>query len=58
MVHSVNTEKNLSINRIPIAERAFPEDVDKPSPYSAIFISGTRELNLSGTPRDVFHAGI
>ena len=39
MVHAANKEKYSSINRIAIAERASVEEVDGPSPYSAIFIS-------------------
>ena len=38
MVHAANKEKYLAINRIIIAERASLEEVDWPSPYSAIFI--------------------
>ena len=38
MAHAANTEKYSSINRIAIAERASLEDVDRPSPYSAICI--------------------
>ena len=42
MVYAVNKEKYSSINRIPIAERASLEEVDRPSPYSTIFTSVTK----------------
>ena len=35
MVHAANKEKYPSINRIAIAEKASPEEVDRPSPYPA-----------------------
>ena len=37
MVHAVNKDKNLKINRIAMAESASLEEVDRSSPYSAIF---------------------
>ena len=42
MVHAANKERYSTRNRIAIAERASLQDVDRPSPYSAIFISVTR----------------
>ena len=37
MAHAANKEKYSSINRIAMAERASLEEVDRPSPDSAIF---------------------
>ena len=49
IVHAANREKYSSINRIAISERASLHDVDRHSPYPAIFLSrededGVREI--------------
>ena len=48
MVHATNKETYSSINCIAIAEKASLEEIDRPSPYSAIFISITNDIREIG----------